>query len=132
MSSHGKLKIILGIVLLIILIVAGYLFYLYQKGGVEHYRPPVTKAEPPRAQVLRDLNALSQGIDAYYAKNLSYPEKLEQLQPEFLDKIPFEPKTGKPYLYESNGKDQYRINVSDPASYGLKDLFVESGKVHQN
>jgi len=132
MASHGKLKIILGIALLIILVIAGYLFYLYQKGGIEHYRPPVTKLESPRAQVLSDLNALSQAIDAYYAKNLSYPERLEELQPEFLDRIPSEPKTAKSFLYESDGKDRYRIGVSDPASYGLKELFVENGKVHQN
>ena len=132
MSSHGKLKIILGIILFVVLIIAGYLFYLYQKGGVENYRPPVTKAESPKAQVLSDLTALSQAIDAYQAKNLRYPQRLEQLQPEFIDKIPLEPGTGKPFTYESDGKDQYQIGISDPASYGFKDLFVKNGKVHQN
>jgi hypothetical protein len=132
MSSCGKLKIILGIILFVVFIIVGYLFFLYQKGGIEHYRPPVTKAESPRAQVLSDLTALSQAIDAYYAKNLSYPEKLEQLQPEFLDKIPLEPKTGKPFFYESDGKDRYRMGVSDATSYGFKELFLENGKVHQN
>jgi hypothetical protein len=132
MSSHGKLKIILGIILFIVLIIAGYLFYLYQKGGVEHYRPPVTQAESPKAQVLSDLTGLSQAIDAYQAKNLRYPERLEQLQPEFIDKIPLEPKTGKPFIYKSDGKDQYQIVISDPTSYGLKELFVKNGKVHQN
>ncbi len=71
-------------------------------------------------------------MDAYYTKNLSYPETLDQLRPEFLDKVPFDPKTGKPYLYQSDGKDQYRITVSDPSSFGLKELFVENGKIHQN
>ena len=132
MSSHGKLKIILGIIFFIVLIISGYLFYLYQKGGIEHYRPPTAKVESPRTQVLNDLIALSQAIDAYYAKNLKYPEKLEQLQPEFIDKIPLEPKTGKPFTYESDGKDQYKIGISDPASYGFKELFIKNGKVHQN
>jgi len=132
MSSHGKLKIILGIILFVILIIAGYLFYLYQKGGVENYRPPVTKAESPKAQVLSDLTALSQAIDAYQAKNLRYPQRLEQLQPDFIDKIPLEPKTGKPFIYESDGKDQYQIGISDPASYGLKELLVKNGKIIQN
>ena len=132
MSSHGKLKIILAIILFVALIIAGYLFYLYQKGSVENYRPPVTKAESPKAQVLNDLTALSQAIDAYHAKNLRYPERLEQLQPEFIDKIPLEPKTGKPFIYESDGKDQYQIGISDPVSYGLKELFVKNGKIIQN
>ena len=132
MSSHGKFKIILGIILFVVLIIAGYLFYLYQKGGVENYRPSLTQAESPKAQVLNDLTALSQAIDAYHAKNLKYPEKLEQLQPEFIDKIPLEPKTGKPFLYESDGKDQYQLGVSNPASYGFKELFIKNGKVYQN
>jgi hypothetical protein len=132
MSSHGKLKIILGIILFVVLIIAGYLFYLYQKGGVENYRPPVTKAESPKTQVLSDLTALSQAIDAYQAKNLRYPQRLEQLQPEFIDKIPLEPGTGKPFTYESDGKDQYQIGISDPTSYGFKELFVKNGKVYQN
>jgi len=132
MSSHGKLKIILGIILFVVLIIAGYLFYLYQKGGVENYRPPVTKAESPKAQVLSDLTALSQAIDAYQAKNLRYPQRLEQLQPEFIDKIPLEPGTGKPFIYESDGKNEYRIGISDPASYGFKELYVKNGEVHQN
>ena len=132
MPSHGKLKIILGIILFIVLIIAGYLFYLYQKGGVENYRPPVTEAESPKAQVLNELTALSQAIDTYYVKNLKYPKKLELLQPEFIDKIPLEPKTGKPFVYESDGKDQYQIGISDPASYGLKELLVKNGKIIQN
>lgn len=131
MFSSRKWKIVLGIVLFVIVVIAGYFIYLYQKGGVEHYRPPATKVGSPRAQVLSDLDALSQAIDAYYAKNLSYPEKLEQLQPEFLDKIPLEPKTGKPFLYDSDGKDRYRMSVSDPASLGFKDLYVENGKIYQ-
>ena len=132
MSTHGKVKIILGVVLFVVLIIAGYLLYLYQKGGVENYRPPVAEAGSLRARVLNDLTALSQAIDAYHAKNLKYPEELEELQPEFVDKIPLERKTGKPFIYESDGKDQYQIGIFNPASYGFKELFIKNGKVHQN
>jgi hypothetical protein len=132
MVSFGKLKILLGIILFVIVAIVGYFAYLYSKGSVESYRPPVKEAESPRTQILNDLVALSQAIDAYHAKNLKYPEKLEQLQPEFIDKIPLDPKTGKPFIYESDGNDQYQIGISDPASYGFKELFVKNGKVHQN
>ena len=132
MSSYGKMKIVLGAILFVVLIIAGYLFYLYQKGGVENYRPPATEAGSPKDRVINALTALSQAVDAYHAKNLRYPETLEQLQPEFIDKIPLEPKTGKPFIYESERKDQYQIRVSDPASYGFKEIFVKNGKVYQN
>jgi len=132
MSSFSKLKTLLAIILLVIIVVAGYFIYLYQKGSVEHYRPPATKVETPRAQVLSDLTALSQAIDAYQAKNLRYPERLDQLQPEFIDKTPLEPGTEKPFAYESDSPNEYRITVSNPALYGFKELLVKNGKVHQN
>jgi hypothetical protein len=132
MSSNGKLKLILGIILIVILIIAGYLFYLYQEGGTENYRPPVADAESIKTQVLNDLRALSQAMDAYYAKNLKYPEKLEELKPEFIDKIQTEPGTGKPFAYESDGSREYRIVISNPTLYGFKELVVKNGKIIQN
>ena len=132
MLSFGKFKILLGIILLAIIILAGYFFYLYQKGGVENYRPPVTKANSSKNQVLSDLTALTQAIEAYQAKNLRYPEKLDQLQPEFIEKIPLEPGTGKSFTYESDGENRYRIIVSNPTFYGLKELIAENGKIIQN
>jgi hypothetical protein len=129
---RGKLKFLLGIVLFVMIVVAGYILYLYQKGGAEHYKPPVTKTDSPKTQVLSDLTVLSQAVETYYAKNLRYPEKLEQLKPEFIDKIPLEPGTEKSFIYESDGLDRYRITISDPTRYGFKELFIENGKIIQN
>jgi hypothetical protein len=129
MLSWGKLLII---ILLVVIVIGGYLFYLYQRGGVEHYHPPEIKASWPKAQVLSDLTALSQAIEAYHAKNLKYPEKLDQLQPEFIAKIPLEPVTRKSFAYESDGTNQFQIGISNPALYGSKELFVKNGKIIQN
>lgn len=129
---RGKLKFLLGIVLFVMIVIAGYILYLYQKGGAEHYKPPVTKTDSPKTQVLSDLTVLSQAVETYYAKNLRYPEKLEQLKPEFIDKIPLEPGTEKSFIYESDGLDRYRITISDPTRYGFKELFIENGKIIQN
>lgn len=128
----GKFKLLLAIIVLVIIVIGGYLVYLYQKGSVEHYHPPVIKASSAKAQVLSDLTALSQAVEGYHAKNLRYPERLEQLQPEFIDKVPSQPGTGKGFTYESDGKNQYRISVSDPTYYGFKELFAENGKIVQN
>jgi hypothetical protein len=128
---RGKLKLLLGIILFVIMIIVGYVLYLYQKGGTEHYIPPVTKADSPQKQVLSDMTVLSQAVQAYYAKNLRYPEKLEQLKPEFIDKIPLEPGTEKFFIYESDELDRYRITVSDPLRHGFKELFIENGEIIQ-
>ena len=121
----------LGIIMLAMIVIAGYVLYLYQKGGTEYYKPPVTKADSLKMQVLSDLTVLSQAVQVYYAKNLRYPEKLEQLKPEFIDKIPLEPGTGKSFIYESDELDRYRITVSDPLRHGFKELFIENGKIIQ-
>jgi hypothetical protein len=128
---RGKLKFLLGIILLVMIVIAVYVFYLYQKGGPEHYNPPMEKVDSPQMQVLNDMTVLSQAVEAYYVKNLRYPDKLEQLKPEFIDKIPLEPGAEKSFIYESDELDRYRITVSDPPRYGFKELFIENGEIIQ-
>lgn len=128
---RGKMKFVLGMILLVVIAAAGYAFYLYQQGGTEHYRPPEKKAESPREQVLGDMRALSQAVEAYYTKNLQYPDQLEQLKPDFIGEIPAEPGTKKAFIYESDTQERYRIAVSDPSRYGLKELFIENGEIAQ-
>jgi hypothetical protein len=132
MSSSGKLKILLGLLVFVLIIIGGYGVYLYRTGGVENYRPPADASGSINTQVLSNLTALSQAIDAYHVKNLKYPERLEQLKPEFMDEIPMEPGTGKPFAYQSDGSDQYQIVVSNPNLYGLKELLIKNGKIIQN
>ncbi len=128
---RGKIKFVLGLILLAVIAAAGYAFYLYQQGGTEHYKPPEKKAESPLEQALGDMKALSQAVEAYYAKNLQYPDRLEQLKPDFISEIPVEPGAKKGFVYESDTQERYRIAVSDPSRYGLTELFLENGEIVQ-
>jgi hypothetical protein len=128
---RGKWKFLPGIIVLIMIVVAVYVFYLYRQGGTENYNPPAQKTDDPQMQILSDMTVLSGAVEAYYAKNLRYPDKLEQLKPEFIDKIPLETGMEKSFIYESDALDRYRITVSDPSRYGFKELFIENGKIIQ-
>ena len=128
---RGKLKFLSGIVLLIIMVIAIYVYYLYRQGGTEYYTPPVEKTEVPGKQIINDMTVLSSAVEAYYAKNLKYPDKLEELKPEFVDTIPLQAGTEKSFIYQSDETDRYRITVSEPARYGFKELFIENGKIIQ-
>jgi hypothetical protein len=128
-----KWKFLLGIVFIVMIACAVYIFYLYQQGGTEYYNPPAQKTDDPKTQIMRDITVLSGAVEAYYVKNMRYPDNLEQLKPEFIDKIPLEAGTEKAFVYEtggeSDGPDRYRITVSDPSRYGLKELFIENGQI---
>ena len=128
---RGKLKFLLGVILIVMLVIAVYVLYLYQQGGPEYYNPPVQKTDDPKVQILSDMTVLSGAVEAYYAKNLRYPDKLEQLKPEFIDKIPLEAGTEKSFIYASDALDRYRITVLEPSRYGFKELFIENGKIMQ-
>ncbi|MGD0038142.1 MAG: hypothetical protein ABSC53_12725, partial [Bacteroidota bacterium] len=94
-----------------------------------HYVPPKEKIIPSEAQVLVDLTTLSKAVEAYYSMNLKYPERLEDLQPDFVSKLPVEPITGKKYGYETNGTSQYRITVPNPGDFNFRVLANENGKI---
>lgn len=128
---RGKLKFLSGIILLVIIFIAIYVYYLYRQGGTEYYTSPVEKTEAPQKQIINDMTVLSSAVEAYYAKNLKYPGKLTELKPEFVNKIPLEAGTEKSFIYQSDETDVYRITVTDASRYGFKELFVENGKITQ-
>jgi hypothetical protein len=124
-----KSKVFLLSFAVIVLVIAGIVFYYYQQGSAEHYVPPVEKAVPSEAQAVADLTDLSKAVDAYYSLNLKYPGRLDELQPDFVLKIPVEPLTGKSYGYETDGSSRYRIITPNPGEYHLKILANENGKL---
>ena len=126
-----KWKFLLAIILLVVLSSQFIFFTFISRAVTEYYNPPVQKTDDPKVQILNDMTVLSGAVEAYYAKNLTYPDKLEQLKPEFIDQIPLETGTEKLFIYESDGLNRYRITVSDPSRYGFKELFIENGNITQ-
>ena len=121
-----KTRISLIILGLIVLAIAGVAFYYYQQGGVEHYVPPAEKSVSLEAQAMKDLTTLSKAIEAYNSMNLKFPDRLEDLQPDFVSKVPVDPATRKPYFYQTDGTSKYRIAVRDPSAYGKKVITIEN------
>ncbi len=124
-----KPKIALLAVACLLAVVAAVVLYYYSQGSREHYVPPVAEALPVEAQALNDLTTLLKAMEAYYSVNLKYPDKLEDLQPDFIAKLPADPTSTKPYKYETDGSSGYKISVGYPASLHLKVLAVDNGKI---
>jgi hypothetical protein len=80
-------------------------------------------------QAVMDLETLSKAVEAYYSANLNYPQRIEELQSDFVSKVPIEPTTGKAYVYETDGSSKYRVSVPDPKALSLTELFIENGKL---
>lgn len=117
---------------LILLTAAGYLIYLYTQGGEDQYNPPTETSRPPLEETICNLTAISSAVEAYYVKNMEYPEKLELLVPEFLSLLPVTPEKRQAYYYETDGVHRYRISDPDVQRYQLKELYIENGTLTQN
>lgn len=119
-------KIILGIIAVFIITISILLFISYQQGSEDNYIPPEIEEMADQDQAEEDLNQLSSAVEAYYAQNLTYPSSLDELVPDFIDKLPIDPKAKKYYLYETEG-DTYIISVVDPKLYNCEYFYYENG-----
>ena len=80
------------------------------------------------------MQNLSRAVEAYFIKNMEYPQKLELLMPEFIDRVGCDPLSGKTYRYsldETEGAGRYRISVPDPKLYNAKEFYIEDGMLFQ-
>ncbi len=80
------------------------------------------------------MQNLSRAVEAYFIKNMEYPQKLELLMPEFIDRVGSDPLSGKTYQYslvETKGTSRYRISVPDPKLYNAKEFYIEDGTLVQ-
>ena len=135
MRKHKLLFLLIILTIIIIVTLFVYVSTLYLKGDVSNYAPPQPPSASSSERVQSDLQNLSQAVEAYFIKSMEYPQKLEFLQPEFLDRVPYDPLSGKPYLYtlsEIEGAGRYRISVPDPTLYKAREFYVEGGKLVKN
>lgn len=64
---------------------------------------PILKSiyvECGRLETERDAAFITAGLEYYYSKNKSYPEKLSDLVPKYLPSLPPDPFSGKPFVYK--------------------------------
>ncbi len=87
-----------------------------------------------------DSAVLGLSCELYKSKHGNYPDKLDDLAPEFLDKLPPDPFTGKPFVYrlkaEGAGFIVYSVgeNLTDDGGvkkrpWGKNDIAWEGGQV---
>ena len=131
-----KNKLLLLFFILIVITVAaiGYISVLHWKGGVSNYEPPKQPSVSPQERAQADLQNLSRAVEAYFIKNMEYPQKLELLMPEFIDHVGYDPLSGKTYQYslnETEGTSRYRISVPDPKLYNAKEFYIQDGTLFQ-
>ena len=126
----NKLRLLLYILIALTVAAVGYVSFLHRQGGVSNYEPPKQPPLSPQERAKSDLQNLSRAVEAYFIKNMEYPQKLELLMPEFIDRVGYDPLSGKPYQYsldETKGTGRYRISVPDPKLYNAKELYIEDG-----
>jgi hypothetical protein len=131
---NKKLLLLFCILSVITVAVIGYVSVLYWKGGASNYEPPKQPAVSPQEKAKSDLQNLARAVEAYFIKNMEYPQKLELLMPEFIDRVGSDPLSGKTYQYsldETKGTIRFRISVPDPKLYNAKELYVEDGMLFQ-
>ena len=130
----NKLRLLIYILSAITVAVICYVSFLYWQGDPSNYEPPKQPSVSPQEKARSDLQNLSRAAEAYFIKNMEYPRKLELLIPEFIDRVGYDPLSGKTYQYslnETDGSSRYRISVPDPTLYNAKDIYIENGLLFQ-
>jgi hypothetical protein len=133
MSDQSKkkniMKYLFGFVIIILLGIISFFIYSYIQGSKENYKPPTEEKKTSDEQASNDLIALSNAIDSYYTINLSYPDSLNALIPDFLNKLPKEQFTNKIYIYNVLEDSAYEVKVKNPKLYKLTEFKVRNGKL---
>ncbi len=114
--------IVITVFMVIPPLVVNYSKYLYQLGDEKKFNFNSPASNSAIDETIKNLEAISTALDMYYTKNLSYPENLSALVPEFIDNIPIDPLTKKQYIYVIDERDGYEISVPEPSAYGYSEI----------
>lgn len=67
------------------------------------------QATEDRGTVRRDLSLLGFALVAYQREKGEFPAELGGIVPEYLEKVPLDPQSGKAYFYERESKESARL-----------------------
>ena len=116
----NKIKNVLTLVLMISILISIFLTNVSYASFADFDDATADK------QAEEDLSQIASALSTYYAQNFAYPSSLQELVPDFIDKLPVDPLAKKPYLYQAEG-DSYVISVFDPKLYHCEYFYYEDG-----
>lgn len=107
-TDHASPKIVASVLMgcfIVLLVIFGGLYYFLDPLGIQ-------TADRDR-QRETDVIKIRSAVDAYYIAKNSYPAKLDELVPEYMQSIPLDPKTGAFYAYRLiNENKAYELCVT--------------------
>lgn len=93
-TDHASPKIVASVLMgcfTVLLAIFGGLYYWLDPLGIQ------TADRDKQRET--DVVKIRSAVDAYYIAKKSYPPKLEELIPEYLQAVPLDPKSGNGYMY---------------------------------
>lgn len=132
LAKHGKLLIILLVVIILLPILAYGVFWAYERYIAAEAQPQTNTATPPPApppppqapavdpqaaahdrERLQDIKNLQSALDSYLGVKKVYPKLLDELVKEnVISTIPLDPKSNVQYLYSPLGEPTLDYSLS--------------------
>lgn len=96
--------------------------YSQEKAIKEKYSPLLKAKE--------DLENIGSSIKSFYSQEKKYPERLEEIVPKVMHKLPLDPLSKANYVYSLKG-GSFTVSCPEPEKYGAKVFKYDSslGKV---
>ncbi len=72
-----------------------------------------SRAQARDAERMNDVKQLQVALELYYNRNGAYPTTLSDLAPQFIDRIPTDPRSGENYTYQTeNSERDYALEAT--------------------